>query len=81
MLLRKEKGGVWIPDGEGHRIPERIGVDTTGPPVKVFNPNGTSSMGSVLLSGPGGRSCRLSLNPLTGRVRFYKGGREVAVEE
>lgn len=75
-VMEREEGGVWLPVGEGHRIPERVRMSTKGSPVKVFNPNGTCSMGSVSLTGPGGKSCRLALNPLTGRVRLYRGDRE-----
>ena len=79
-VLEREDGGIWIPDGEGHRIPERVILSTTGAAVKVFHPNGTCSMGSVLFTGPGGGDCRLSLNPLTGRVRFYRWDRESGCE-
>lgn len=76
-VMEKEDGAVWIPEGERHRVPEGVRIRTTGPEPKVFNPNGTSSMGSIVLSGAGPQAYRLSFNPAVGRVRLYRGGYEV----
>ena len=80
-VVEKEEGGVWVPEGEVHRIPESVTLTVTGPAKKVFNPNGTCSMGSLHLQGAGGRRYRLALNPLTGRVRIYRGDREIGRED
>jgi len=34
-------------------------------------------MGSIIFEGASGGSYRLSMNPATGRVRFYRGDEEV----
>lgn len=80
-VIEEEEDGVWIPESPDHRIPEGVLMRATGPGTKVFNPDGTSSMGSIILEGAGGASCRLALNPLTGRVRFYRGESEPIREE
>lgn len=80
-VVEKEEGGAWVPEGEARRLPESVRLTVTGPPKKVFNPNGTCSMGSLHLQGAGGRRYRLALNPLTGRVRIYRGDREIGREE
>jgi prepilin-type N-terminal cleavage/methylation domain-containing protein len=76
--MEREGEGRWVADGKIHRLPKSVGLWTTGPADKIFNPNGTCSMGSIVLTGEGGRRSRLSLNPATGRVRLWRGGREVA---
>lgn len=38
------------------------------PPSITFSPQGFSTGGSLLLEGPGGRSYRITVHPLTGRV-------------
>ncbi len=80
-VIEKDEDGLWIPEAVDHRIPEGVLMRATGPGTKIFNPDGTSSMGSVILEGAGGASYRLALNPLTGRVRFYRGGTELIREK
>jgi len=79
-VVERQDGAVWIPEGAGHRIPEGVRVSTTGPAVKHFTPRGTSSMGSVVFQAAGGGSYRLSLNPVTGRARLYRGESEVGYD-
>ena len=74
--VEREADGRWMHEGPPRRLPEGITLRTTGPAEKVFNPNGTCSFGSVILEGPDGVVCRLSLNPATGRVRLYRNGKE-----
>lgn len=76
-VVERQDGAVWIPEGDGHRIPEAVRTRTTGHAVKHFTPRGTSSMGSIIFEGAGGGFYRLSLNPATGRVRLYRGESEV----
>jgi prepilin-type N-terminal cleavage/methylation domain-containing protein len=51
-----------------------IRLTLTGSEVKEFNPDGTCSTGSIIISGPGGRTYRISLTPSTGRIRLYREG-------
>jgi prepilin-type N-terminal cleavage/methylation domain-containing protein len=79
-VVEREEESAWVAEGGTHSIPEGVEVKTTGPALKVFYPNGTCSMGSVILTGTGGTRYRLSLNPATGRARLYRGGEEVGNE-
>lgn len=79
-VVERQDGAVWIPEGDGHRIPEGVRTRTTGQAVKHFTPRGTSSMGSIIFEGAAGGSYRLSLNPATGRVRLYRGESEVGYD-
>ena len=74
--LERELGAAWVPDREEQAIPRGTVVAITGAAEKVFNPDGTCSLGSVTLRGPGGEVYRCTLAPATGRVRFYRGDRE-----
>jgi hypothetical protein len=75
--LEREEGGGWLPDGEEQALPRGTVVAIAGDAVKVFNPDGTCSFGSITLRGPGGAVYRCTLVPATGRVRLYRGDREV----
>ncbi len=79
-VVEREEGSAWVADGGVHPLPDGVEVRTTGPALKVFYPNGTCGMGSIILTGPGGVHYRLSLNPATGRVRLYRGEKEVGDE-
>jgi hypothetical protein len=72
----REDGGSWVTEGEERRIPAGTVLAVAGPMEKVFNPDGTCSIGSITLRGEGGAVYRCTLAPATGRVRFYRGGRE-----
>lgn len=74
--LEREQGTAWVHDGEEQPIPLGTVVAIAGVAEKVFNPDGTCSMGSVTLRGAGGEVYRSTLAPATGRVRFYRGDRE-----
>ena len=76
FVLEREQGAAWVPDGEEQSIPRGTVVAIAGVPEKVFNPDGTCSLGSVTLRGAAGGFYRASLAPATGRVRFYRGDRE-----
>jgi type II secretion system protein H len=75
--VEREQGPGWVLDGEEQSIPRGTVVSIAGLAEKVFNPDGTCSMGSVTLRGAGGEVYRSTLAPATGRVRFYRGDREV----
>lgn len=74
--LQREQGGVWVPDGEELALPPGAVVAIAGPEHKVFNPDGTCSMGSITVRGGEAAVYRCTLAPATGRVRFYRGDRE-----
>lgn len=73
---RELAGGEWAAEGEERRIPPGTVLAVAGPETKVFNPDGTCSLGSITLRGEGGAVYRCTLAPATGRVRFYRGDRE-----
>jgi general secretion pathway protein H len=77
FAIEREQGGGWAPAGVEQAIPRGTIVAIAGPAEKVFNPDGTCSLGSVTLRGAGGASYRCTLTAATGRVRFYRGEREV----
>ncbi len=71
---------VWLREEGGWRLTgtvilprEVTAIRMIGPIRKEFNPDGTCSTGSILLSG-GGRSWRISLTSATGRARIYREG-------
>lgn len=74
--VERERGTAWVPDGDEQPVPRGTVVAVAGPAEKVFNPDGTCSLGSITLRGARGEVYRTSLAPATGRVRFYRGGRE-----
>ena len=74
--VERERGASWVSDGDEQSIPRGTVVAVAGGAEKVFNPDGTCSMGSITLRGAGGEIYRCSLAPATGRVRFYRGDRE-----
>lgn len=73
---READGGAWVAEGEDRRVPPNVVLAVAGPAEKVFNPDGTSSIGSITLRGENGAVYRCTLAPATGRVRFYRGERE-----
>lgn len=74
--VEREQGAAWVPDGDERSIPRGTVVAVAGAAEKVFNPDGTCSLGSITLRGARGEVYRSTLAPATGRVRFYRGGRE-----
>jgi prepilin-type N-terminal cleavage/methylation domain-containing protein len=76
--LEREEGGAWVALGEARAVPRGALLSAAGGAEKVFNPDGTCSLGSLSLRGPRGELYRYTLTPATGRVRFYRGDREAA---
>ena len=74
--VEREQGTAWVPDGDDQSIPRGTVVAVAGAAEKVFNPDGTCSLGSITLRGARGEVYRATLAPATGRVRFYRGDRE-----
>ena len=62
--------GAWINEGTTQTLPSGVSITTTTLPGQnaVFNPNSTSSSGSVTLQNSKGTQRRLTLTPSTGRV-------------
>ena len=50
LRTEREKGAAWVAEGE-ERVPRGAVVAVAGPAEKVFNPDGTCSMGSITLRG------------------------------
>jgi len=75
LRIEREQGAAWVPDGEGPAIPRGAILAVAGPDEKVFNPDGTCSLGSFTVRGAGA-VYRCTLAPATGRVRLYRGDRE-----
>ncbi len=71
-ILQRNAGGVWIDDGALQTLPEGITMNIDQLPVgrAVFNLNSTSSAGSVTLQDAKGAQRRITLTPVTGRVRI-----------
>lgn len=74
--VEREQGTAWVPDGDEQAIPRGTVVAVAGAAEKVFNPDGTCSLGSITLRGARGEVYRSTLAPATGRVRFYRADRE-----
>jgi general secretion pathway protein H len=70
-VVEGDGAGGWLPAGETRSLAASVGLAFTGPSTKYFYPDGTCSMGSIILTGDGGARWRLSLNPATGRARLY----------
>ncbi len=73
ILLLKKRSGEWI----GAEAPVPLSPDITdlrltGSSIKEFNPNGTSSGGSVIFAAGDGRRRRISLSPATGRIFLHE---------
>lgn len=78
--LQDRDGVNWSFTGDVHRTAPGLVVEVTGPAAKVFTPRGSSSFGSVAITGRGSVPYRLSLNPATGRVRFRRGEKDIHEE-
>ena len=79
-VLQDRDGAGWSFAGDVHHMSAGLVVEVTGPAAKVFTPRGSSSFGSVVITGRGGVPYRLSLNPATGRVRLWRGGNDIHEE-
>ena len=76
FTTQSEQGAAWVAVGDEVRVPLGTVVAVAGVADKVFNPDGTCSMGSVTLRGAAGALYRCTLAAATGRVRLYRGDRE-----
>jgi prepilin-type N-terminal cleavage/methylation domain-containing protein len=71
-ILQCNTGGVWVNDGAIQTVPAGITVNIDQLPAgrAVFNPNSTSSAGSVSLQNTKGSQRKIDLTSATGRVRI-----------
>ena len=69
ILKYQNTAGTWVNEGATQKLPSGVSITT---PISggnaVFNPNSTSSSGSVTLQNSKGTQRRLTLTPSTGRV-------------
>jgi len=75
-VLQRNSGGIWLNEGAPQTLPSGIVISAVTFPVKdgwnnaEFNPNSTSSSGSVTLNNSRGMARRIVLTAATGRVRI-----------
>jgi hypothetical protein len=69
-ILQYNSGGVWFNEGVLQTLPSGIIISANSIPAKHanFNPNSTSSTGSLTLQNTKGSQRRITLTPATGRV-------------
>lgn len=71
-ILQYNTGGIWVNEGNMQNLPSGIIISNNGLPGDraEFNPNSTSSSGSVVLQNPKGNQKTITLTNSTGRVRI-----------
>jgi len=70
ILQYENPPGTWVSEGVNQNLPSGVSISaiTIAGNNAVFNPNSTSSSGSVTLQNSKGTQRRLTLTPSTGRV-------------
>ncbi len=71
-ILQRNSGGGWVNDGALQTLPTGITINTGQLPAGrvIFNPNSTSSAGSVTLQNKRGMLRKITITPATGRIRI-----------
>ena len=71
-ILQYNTGGIWVNDGAIQKLPSGIIISNNNLPNDraEFNPNSTSSSGSVTLKNSKGSQRKITLTAATGRVRI-----------
>lgn len=71
-ILQRNTDGMWVNDGALQTLPEGITVNIDHMPAgrALFNPNSTSTSGSVTLQNKKGAQRKIILTSTTGRVRI-----------
>jgi len=71
-VLQRHTGGIWLNDGALQTLPAGITMNIDQLPAgrAVFNPNSTSTAGSVILQNTRGTRRRITIASATGRVRI-----------
>jgi len=71
ILQYLDTGGNWVNEGATQTLPSGIQISAPFPGnIAHFNPNSTSSTGSITLQNTKGTQRRITLTPATGRVRI-----------
>ncbi len=72
ILEYQNTGGAWVSDGATQALPSgvRISSITLADNKAQFNPNSTSSTGSLTLSNSRGMQRTVTLTPSTGRIKI-----------
>lgn len=72
-VLQHSTGGIWVNDGAIQSLPPGIAIaNNTLPNDRAeFNPNSTSSTGSVTLQNSKGSQKRITLTPALGRISVW----------
>jgi len=76
VLQYRDAGGNFVADGATQTLPSGISISAIGIAGNnaIFNPNSTSSSGSITLQNTKGTQRTLTLTPSTGRVRISQPG-------
>jgi prepilin-type N-terminal cleavage/methylation domain-containing protein len=75
-VLQRHTGGIWVDEGAAQTLPTGIIISGVTFPVDggwncaEFNPNSTSSTGSITLQNTKGSQRRITLTTSTGRVKI-----------
>lgn len=71
-ILQRNSGGLWVNDGGLQTLPAGITVSIDQLPAgrALFNPNSTSTSGSLTLQNTRGMQRRITITPATGRVKI-----------
>jgi len=71
-ILQRNSGGAWVNDGALQTLPVGITINSDHLPGgrALFNPNSTSTAGSVTLQNTKGMQRRITITPATGRIRI-----------
>jgi type IV fimbrial biogenesis protein FimT len=71
-ILQRNSGGAWVSDGALQTLPAGITINIDQLPAgrALFNPNSTSTAGSVTLQNTMGMHRRITITPATGRVKI-----------
>jgi general secretion pathway protein H len=75
-VLQRHTGGVWVDEGAPQTLPTGIVISAITFPLDgawncaEFNPNSTSSTGSITLQNTKGTQKNITLTPATGRIRI-----------
>jgi len=71
-ILQCNSGGTWVNEGALRTLPAGITMDVDQLPVgrAVFNPNSTSTAGSITLQNTRGTHRKITITSATGRVRI-----------
>ena len=71
ILQYRDTGGNWVNEGATQTLPSGIQISAPFPGnIAHFNPNSTSSTGSLTLQNTKGTQKKITLTPATGRIKI-----------